>query len=301
MDDSCARDFERKNGHLADLFRRHRNKTIKYFMNPGNAGDSLIAAATYQLFDHYNIDVEILSSVAEAKALRNETVLLAGGGNLVPLYHGMAALIRALQPGNNRIIVLPHSVRGNEELLQSLVPATTIYCRELPTHQHVLAHAPSIEAELSHDLALFLDTDKLYDDMESDAEIHDLFREMLLERAKLTPEAIDGKKMSCMRHGVEKTFIPRAPNFDISIVFQIGVKPREANRGAWMLLEFTRLASEITTNRLHVGVASALSGTTTQLHDNSYGKVSSIYTHSMQKDFPNVSFNGEMMADYVFA
>ncbi|MEG8043352.1 polysaccharide pyruvyl transferase family protein [Sphingomonas faeni] len=270
-------------------------------MNPGNAGDSLIAAATYQLFDHYNIDVEILSSVAEAKALRNETVLLAGGGNLVPLYHGMSALIRVLQPGNNRIIVLPHSVRGNEELLQSLVPATTIYCRELPTHQHVLAHAPSIEAELSHDLALFLDTDKLYDDMESDAEIHDLFREMLLERAKLTPEAIDGKKMSCMRHGVEKTFIPRAPNFDISIVFQIGVKPREANRGAWMLLEFTRLASEITTNRLHVGVASALSGTTTQLHDNSYGKVSSIYTHSMQKDFPNVSFNGEMMADYVFA
>jgi exopolysaccharide biosynthesis predicted pyruvyltransferase EpsI len=292
--------FERENAELAETLREMRGSDVVYFANPGNGGDSLIAAATYQLFSHYRVDYEVLHTPEDAAALRGRTVVLAGGGNLVPLYHGMAAVVRRLLPGDNRVVLLPHSLRGNEALLGELPASWTVFCRELASWRHVRRHAPACNARLGHDLALYLDIEQLDADIDS-AEVSERFRSTLESGTKLTLETVTGRPMSCMRHGAERTSLPKGPNHDIAVVFAAGVTPGLAEQGAWMMLEFARRASQITTNRLHVGVASALVGTPTALHDNSYGKVSGVYLHSMRGRFPHVSFAGEMLSDAVFA
>lgn len=292
--------FERENAELAAMLSELRATPIVYFANPGNAGDSLIASATYQIFHHYGIDYEVLHTPDDAGALRGRTVVLAGGGNLVPLYHGMAAVIERLLPGGNTVIVLPHSVRGNEPLLARLPSTWTIFCRELASWRHVRTHASACNASLGHDLALYLDVARLDAGVDRD-QVGSRFRTMLEVGTNLTLETITKRPLSCMRHGVERTRLPSGPNYDVAIVFATGVTPGLAESGAWMMLEFARRVSQLTTNRLHVGVAGALVGTPTVLLDNSYGKVSGVYLHSMRGRFPNVSFAGEMLTDAVFA
>jgi exopolysaccharide biosynthesis predicted pyruvyltransferase EpsI len=292
--------FERENAELAAMLSELRGTPIVYFANPGNAGDSLIASATYQIFGHYGLDYEVLHTPDDASALRGRTVVLAGGGNLVPLYHGMAAIIERLLPGGNTVIVLPHSVRGNEQLLARLPASWTVFCRELASWRHVRTHASACNARLAHDLALYLDVAELDAGVDGD-DVRSRFGTMLAAGTNLTLETITKRPLSCMRHGVERTGLPSGPNYDVAIVFATGVTPGLAESGAWMMLEFARRVSRLTTNRLHVGVAGALVGTPTVLLDNSYGKVSGVYLHSMRGRFPNVSFDGEMLTDAVFA
>ncbi len=277
--------FAKDNPRLAQIFEEYRGREIVYYANPGNGGDCVIAAATYQLFKEYGIRYTILDP---AKPVRDSTVFLAGGGNLVPLYSGMSAVLKSLVNKGNRIVILPHSIRLGRELFEALTPDDVICCRELETFAHVRGLDLKCEVMLTHDLGLYLDADAIFRGLYEDADIRPEFERLLLEKAKLTPDRVIGKAMSCMRHGVEKTFIPRAPNYDISIVFQVGVKPGLAERGAWMMMEFCRLASQITTNRLHVGIACALVGTPLVLYDNNYGKVSGIYRHSMHGRFANI-------------
>jgi exopolysaccharide biosynthesis predicted pyruvyltransferase EpsI len=300
MEQLIVERFERENGELAALLRDLAGETIAYFPNPGNGGDSMIAAATYQLFEHYGLQFDVLYTPQDASAMRSRLVILGGGGNLVPLYSGMAAIAERLIPGGNTVILLPHSVRGNEQLLSRMPAGWTLFCREIQSWRHVQSHAPSCNARLGHDLGLYLDVDLLRERVDL-AEVDGQFRSMLASGTKLTPETLAGKAMSCMRHGRERTSLPSGPNFDVSVVFATGVAPGLAEAGAWMMLEFARLASHVTTNRLHVGIAAALVGTPVVLHDNSYGKVSGVFLNSMRGRFPNVSFDGEMRTEAVFA
>jgi exopolysaccharide biosynthesis predicted pyruvyltransferase EpsI len=300
MDQRIVDRFERENGELAAMLRDLHGQRVAYFPNPGNAGDSLIAAATYQLLDHYGVQYDVVHTPQDASALRGQVVVLGGGGNLVPLYHGMATIADRLIPGGNSVILLPHSVRGNEELLGRLPEAWTLFCREIQSWRHVQRHASACNVRLGHDLGLYLDIDRLRASVDR-AAVDERFRSMLTEGTKLTAEALTDKAMSCMRHGAERTSVPAGPNYDVSVVFATGVAPGSAELGAWMMLEFARRAAQITTNRLHIGIAAALVGTPVVLHDNSYGKVSGVYLNSMRGRFPHVSFAGEMRTEAVFA
>jgi len=288
MNQSKLELFERENPELSEFFKANSGKRLYYYANAGNGGDCLIAAATYQLLKAYKIEIEISF---EPQRLNSETVLLAGGGNLVPLYGGMGKVIKQLAGRGNRIIVLPHSIRGLDELLVNLEPTAILFCRELETYEYVKQSGTPATAYLSHDLALYLDLDLLRDSVDASAAQVEFDR--LLSENKIDRTNFVGKNVSCMRHGVEKTVIPKGPNFDISVVFQTGTVPGKAELGAWMMLEFCRLAAEITTNRLHIGIASVLVGTKTIMMDNSYGKVSSIYKHSVVGRFTDVEFVGE--------
>jgi exopolysaccharide biosynthesis predicted pyruvyltransferase EpsI len=300
MDQPTVDRFERENGELAAMLRDLAGERVAYFPNPGNAGDSLIAAATYQLLDHYALRYDVVHTPQDASALRGRVVILGGGGNLVPLYHGMAAIADRLIPGGNTVILLPHSVRGNEQLLNRMPGEWTLFCREIQSWRHVQRHAPSCNVRLGHDLGLYLDVERLRASIDP-GPAEEQFRSMLARGTKLTPEALVGRAMSCMRHGAERTSVPAGPNHDVSVVFATGVAPGCAETGAWMMLEFAERASKVTTNRLHIGIAAALVGTPVVFHDNSYGKVSGVFLNSMRGRFPHVSFAGEMRTEAVFA
>jgi len=286
--------FERQNDQLAKLFRELSNRNVYYFPNHGNAGDSLIAAATYQLLKHYNIKYGVRSTTDEALAIKDSIILLGGGGNLVPLYKGMAALVRAATKGNNHVVLMPHSVRGHADLLAGLPNSMTVYCREEMSFQHARSLAKDANVILGHDLGLYADMEKIESEyIDSDARKN--FAELLAQHTKLTPLQLEGRKVSCIRGGGEATIKAAGPNYDISVIFKGAVTPGKAELSAWMLFEFTRLAGEVMTNRLHVGIAAALAKTPTRLYDNNYGKLSGVYVHSMQERFPYVKFEGEML------
>ncbi|MBX9749865.1 MAG: polysaccharide pyruvyl transferase family protein [Roseococcus sp.] len=292
MDAAIVTRFEAWNPALAAMFRDLRNQEVWYMPNPGNGGDCLIAAGTYQLFDHYGIKLNLFDGNSIG-TVTNKTVFLAGGGNLIPLYSGMAQALRRLNGRGNRITVLPHTIRGNEELLASLGPDVTLFCREMDTFQYLSSASLTARIEQGHDLGLFVDIEQIRATPAVAEVAQPEFLERLLDKAKLTPADIEGRPMQCIRGGVESTFKPKGRNYDISIIFQAGVGPGRAEVGTWMMMEFTRLAAQITTNRLHIGIASILTGTPTRLYDNNYGKVSGIYHFSIKGNFPKV----EMLDD----
>lgn len=268
------------------LFQQLRREQVLYYASPGNSGDSLIGAATYQLFAKYGIPFSVLEPGERPK---DRTVLLAGGGNLVEMYTSMATTIRRLANRNNRIIVLPHSIMAHWDDLSQLGPNDLIFCREADSYQRVNAAGLSARVCLGHDLALYLDTALLEASLPGRDELVTSFNDVI-RNAKINIDRIDGKRVSCMRHGIEKTFIPKGANYDISVVFRGGTQPGLAETAAWNMIHFCSRAAHITTNRLHVGVASLLAGTSVTLHDNSYGKVSSVFRHSIEGRYPNAEF-----------
>ncbi len=291
MDTSVVARFELFNPALSALFQELEGKKVFFLPNNGNAGDSLIAAATYQVLYYHKIKYQICDTESLIE-ISNKVVILSGGGNLVPLYSGMAKNLRALIGRGNRIILLPHSIRGHEDLLQSLGPEVTLFCRELDSYEYLLKSAIKAQVGLGHDLALFLDVNLLRMSPGVAEAARVQFIERLAEHATLRPEDIENHSMQCIRGGAESTFKPKGRNYDVSVIFRTGIAPLDAEIGAWMMLEFARLAAEITTNRLHIGIASILCGTPTRLYDNKYGKISAVYNFSIKGNFKNV----EMLA-----
>jgi exopolysaccharide biosynthesis predicted pyruvyltransferase EpsI len=300
MQASTIFEFERQNSELAKIFKKFSGKEIHFFPNYGNAGDSLIASATYQLLNHYQVPCQIHTAPAEAEEIRDDIIFLGGGGNMIPLYKGMANLMRAAVKGNNEVYLLPHSVRGHETLLQKLPRSVTIFCREALSYQHVQFHARRSKVVLGHDLGLYLDAN-LLNQHEAIPATREKFEAILARKFGSSSSELAGSHISCIRGGVEATISPDRDNYDISVLFKGHVTPREAEASAWMLHEFTRIAGRITSNRLHVCISAALAGTPVEMYDNSYGKVSGVYLQSMRDRFQNAKFKGQMQGKCPFS
>ena len=278
--------FEAGNPDLARTFRELAGRKCYFVPNVGNAGDSLIAAATYQLFRHYGVEPIITLE----PQVRGETVILGGGGNLVPAYTTAARHLARLVDAENRVILLPHSIRGNEQLLSSLGPDVTLHCRERVGFEHTLAHATKAVVVLSHDLAIYTDPRELDATVDRDRARRE-FDEILAAKKLTDSSHLLGRRIMAIRGGAEATFKATGPNHDISTYFRFGVEPGTAELASWMLLEFCRLCSHVSTNRLHVAIACALVGTPTTMFDNSYGKLSGVYEHSLRAHFSDVEFS----------
>jgi len=92
------------------------NQEIIYIPNPGNAGDSLIAFGTIQIFNELGLNWKMGSISNE---YHNKTLFYAGGGNLVGLYNNCKKFIEK-NKNDNKIIVLPHTIKSEDKFLSSL-------------------------------------------------------------------------------------------------------------------------------------------------------------------------------------
>ena len=122
--------------------------------NEGNAGDCLILASTLTAMAKASIDVEVVDNGAD---FRNQTVFLGGGGNLIDVYRGMRQSIEACRSKAARIVLLPHTIRGNAGLLKSLDDRVTIWCRDKRSLEHVGSLNPDLDCRLGHDMAFHCD------------------------------------------------------------------------------------------------------------------------------------------------
>lgn len=280
-------DLERELSRLAALTRR-----LQYVPNDGNAGDALIGAGTWQLFD----DQKIRPRVSSIHAIRRgDVAIFGGGGNLVPEYgHCRAFLERCLEVGVRAAVVLPQSVRGHEALLRRLDGGYTIFCRERASYERVRATLTGARVLLAPDLALRVDVERLFSRCRERGARLSLARELVfagkLKDYRLWRLALEGvevgpaRTLRVIRTDLEAVpHVRGEPRGDISDFYGSKFRSRrEMEFVARDLLAFVGRARDVVTNRLHVGIAAALVGRPVAFVDNSYGKIKAVYEHSLR-------------------
>ncbi len=271
----------------------------KYLPNQGNAGDALIAAGTWQFFDELGMQPQVSG---RRSVSAGDTVIYAGGGNLVPQYNNCARFLqRCLKVGVKRALVLPHSVAGHTKLLGSLDQRFTIVCREKASVERVRATRTGARVLEAPDMALRLDVEALRERCSSWAFKGDLAAHLVLHgkvaayikwRNGLNNLARSrGEHVSVIRADVEaKAGVSGDPRWDLSSLYGSKFRSRsESDQVALDLIDFLSNVKSVQTNRLHVGVAAMLVGASVRYLDNSYGKIRAVYEASMT-GIPGVSF-----------
>lgn len=266
-----------------------QGEAIQYFPNPGNSGDALIAAATWQVFDRLGCS-PLISKPATFK--RGASVILGGGGNLVPLYSDMRrALERCLEMGVGRCLLLPHTIRGNEQLLSRLDEKFTLCCRDRASFEHVVRHAPHAIAILSDDMAFSIDVDVLEKRVATFRHRYSLlfdkdWRKSAWQwRRALAMCRPDEEGVLTILRG-DREGMAQAGGGDGALDLPDYYKIKHGGRAgcdqvAIDLFCCLRRAKRVVTDRLHVALPSALLGVPLEIIDNNYGKLSAVFDLSL--------------------
>ena len=246
---------------LISLLQSLRRGPVKYVSNPGNAGDSLIALGTLQLFQQIKLNVSIHSPLD--KFSEGDTLVYAGGGNLVPEYNDLRNFLIANRRAS-KIIVLPHTVRGHDDLLSILSDNVYIFARERVSFGHLVNRMNFPEnVFLAHDMAFHISGLDAYKSVAGVSELN-AFR------------------LDCEKTGVQ---IP-SDNIDLSTVCATDSIVNSSKK----MFEAVSRASVVNTNRLHVAIAASLLGKNTNFFPNSYYKNKAVFEFSIDNCFPLTKF-----------
>lgn len=297
---------------IQTYLRDFKGQHIHYLPNPGNAGDSVIAAATYQCLNRIGIPYTIPSWPRFSAA--GKTVFYGGGGNLVGTSTYAYARVSQLHKDAARLVILSHTVRDIDDLLRTFGTNVTMICRERTSYNYVQSFNGPYTTLLAHDMAFSLDPSPLLDSSRSPSRgtvfLHyawsvlsghgrtnprNLARLLLDQPRGTVPDrATMGPVLNVFRLDGERTDIEPPPqNVDLSAVFSYGVGPEVvANYTAARLLSTLNQFDEIHTNRLHIAISSAILGKSVKFYTNNYYKNRAVYEYSMKDRFPNVKWMG---------
>lgn len=271
---------------MEEFLRQFAGEEVLYWPNPGNAGDSLIAAGTYQAFRRTGVRGRTIDDSADVSG---KTVLLGGGGNLVPAYAEMRRAVERFQGSAGRLVILPHTIRGNEDLLRGLPRTATVFCRDPLSYAHVVENTEAA-VHLDHDMAFHLRVDEFDEWCKRYPDAPHLFAKRK-EAVEGAVRAGNGEAKFMRLDGERSPHLPAmGDSLDLSLTFEFGVWPDNAEKSVYCVFQAIRSAARVVTDRLHIGVASGLLGTGCDLFDNSYGKNRGIFFHSIGKFCPSVQF-----------
>jgi hypothetical protein len=298
---------------IQEYLGQFAGKEVWFLPNPGNGGDSVIATATYQLLEKAGIRYRVPNLRSFDPGGR--FILYGGGGNLVDKGTHSYRVLRRVHRTAKHLTILPHTIKGVDDLLGEFGSNVTVIARERVTHDYVSNLPRRYETLLMDDMAFSLDVAALLNggpSFDRAAMLSDFVLSRTLRRSGHTtfssvkrylnpgPVAASlaarppGGVLNCFRLDGEATDIERPPdNIDLSQVFAFGVAPLPvALHGARSMLGTLAKFDEIRTNRLHVAVSAALLGKPTQFFPNNYYKCRAVWEYSMQDRFPNVTWMG---------
>jgi exopolysaccharide biosynthesis predicted pyruvyltransferase EpsI len=288
-------------------------RDVCFLPNPGNAGDSLMASATYQMLDRAGARYRVpdLRGFDSTK----QFILYGGGGNLYGKGRHSYRVLKRIHRTAKHLTILPHTIKDVDELLAEFGSNITIIARERVTYDYISSFPRRYEALLMDDLAFSLDTAELLNGQPAfrpTAMLADFVLSKALRRSGHTsfdnvkrylnpgPVADElaarppGGILNCFRLDNEATDIAIPPdNIDLPIVFMYGVSPAPvAHHASRSLLKALAKFDEIRTNRLHVAIACGLLGKKTIFYPNNYYKCRAVWEYSMQDRFPHVTWMG---------
>lgn len=247
--------------NIYDFLKKYINKKIIYIPNPGNAGDCLIVLGIFNLFNEIGINFIIGNPL---KIYKNEILFYAGGGNLVGIYQNCKRFLMNNLKNNNEIVILPHTVKDEDILIQNLDNNTKIICREKQSYSYVFNNIRNKKnVYLSKDTAFYIKN---------------------LEKYKNKSTKI---LCNCFRTDDEKTDI-KIPNdnFDLSTI-KNGIywkNDKELNMTADKLFTYLSNYKKIYTNRLHIAIAGHLLDKIVHFYPNNYYKNEAVYDYSLKND-----------------
>ena len=264
---------------------QNSGKQIVFTPWPGNLGDALIVLATLQVFEDFGIRYRLLSENEEYS--ESSVYVLGGGGCLNPLYSDFSVnFIHSLFPGKRpHVVILPHSVKGVDNLYSGFDGRLTVFARELKSYNYLLSLGAH-EAFIYDDLAIFLN-------VKEEHLCPYIFFRKFYSQLQLSSRPT----LNCFRNDEEADMAllndtAFLPSFDLSVSWNaknslemgFGLMKLDYallyNSISWFLT-YISMFDVIRTNRLHVGIAGCLLGKEVYLYDNSYGKISSVYDYSL--------------------
>jgi len=267
---------------------------VLYYPNPGNAGDALIATATWQCFDRIGINPRV---ARPENFPHHADAILGGGGNLVPPYRFIADALQAcLDKHVRRCLLLPHTIRGNEALLNRLDERFTLLCRDQLSLEHVRRHAPRARSQLVDDMALALDMPALHQRTRTLAHHLSLLvdRPWIKRRKKwkraLSRQRPDGTgRLEILRSDVEaRTEHPESRDKDLMDFYLTRCEKRAGcDQVSMDLINLLGSVKSVRTDRLHVALPATLLGLEVEILDNNYGKLSIVWKTSLEGRYPN--------------
>lgn len=228
-------------------------REVSYLPNEGNAGDALIAAATFDILRKMRI------TIREGAM----TLLVAGGGNMVPQYHCLARRLAQMPRDGRRVIILPATVVGCWSLLREFKDLALLAREEMTL---ATARMERVRVWGCHDAAFSYDYSRFTDPGEG-----------VLRAFRTDKETAGGE-------------LPEE-NLDVSVVTSEGRywTPRNAPAAAEQFVRTISRYAEVETDRCHVAIAAAGLGKKVALRPGSYFKNRAIYDSSLREK-PNVHF-----------
>jgi len=283
-----------------------KNEIIYYYPNPGNAGDALIACATFKLFRKLGIKYRIVDY--REQCFRGKIFVYPGGGNLVRYYDTADRVLRKVVNDDPRkIIVLPHTIEAHKYLLKNMKSNVDIICRDPVSYQYVKDNAVSANVFLADDLFFSADVKEILQKnilllmggflfkYKPRRELLKAIKEVFIGLARAynvvhSKKRIQSGVLNAFRTDEERTDINIPDdNIDISLPPSVRLNHETiAEINSRLLLMTIDHFKEIRTNRLHIAIAGALLGKEVFLYPNNYFKNEAVYNSSLKHAFPNV-------------
>jgi GR25 family glycosyltransferase involved in LPS biosynthesis/exopolysaccharide biosynthesis predicted pyruvyltransferase EpsI len=271
---------------IADFLKQFKGEEVAYFPNPGSGGDSMISCGTYTAFAKARI---VARTVSIDDDVSDRTLFIGGGGNLVPLYKDIRAAIERFAGSAKRIVILPHTIRGNQDLLRDLGGNVTIFCRDIKSLQYLESLRLNCDVILAHDMSFHINARQILDNDALSMRTTDTWVD-LLRNKEIDEESIGNKKHMNMIRSTKDSISRQIPNLDIAGLFSLGITKDHAYASTWCILKTLSLLESVETDRMHVAIASGMLNLSCNLRDNAQGDNGAVYDTSLKDNFPNVRF-----------
>lgn len=248
-------------------------KTLDFFTyipNSGNMGDMFIAYATIHWFKKNHLNYGMYRDGI------TDTVVYGGGGQWVDLYKKHWLKWLDVFKKAKRIVILPSSFHNCPELIDALDERFTVFCREKQSYDYLISANTKATVLLAHDMSLTLKYFNLRERTET----------VYVDTKKIINEKIKPNKVLFLCRTDEESKGNYKTDLDLSyLLFGDEYLTRHyAKICTQLIFETVDMADIIVTDRLHVCIAASMMNKEVYLLDNSYGKNSNVYKHSLKSN-----------------
>lgn len=265
-----------------------------YKPNPGNVGDALIAVSTCDLFYNNSLNFKFYNDLTEQISAYN--LVYGGGGSCIPDWGCLPNLIHLFSdPRIQQGMILPQSFNDCLPLLEILDERFTVFCRDKNSFFYCKANNDRARFLLADDMAISFDVAHFFQRKEDLTSFDDFcLKQQVIHHLADLP---DGRKVLLFIRAdresaikIKQSFIASYGTLDLSALNSDECDDFGKNElFAQRFLSCIGEADIVLTDRLHGAIGSCLMNKEVYMLDNSYGKLSNVYEHSLIKH-QNVHF-----------